>query len=234
MALAHAKLILFLPPGKRSFKEKAATIKRRIRDFANGQYNLLWHQATRHPPGPRPASTQTNSNIRRAILLAQEGQFGKAAKALLSEGLDFDSQEAFQNMHEKHPFSPPPPHLPPPPATPYTFNSAEVLNALHSFHTLSAGGPSSSRPAHFREAISSDRGNALLSTMTRIINLLSSGKAPRVITPFLAGGNLFAALKKTGGHRPIAVGETLRRWVAKCVAKKAVSDSAVFLAPNQL
>ena len=107
--------------------------------------------------------------------------------------------------------------------------------SLHSsFHLLSAGGPYSSRPAHFREAIASDRGNALLSTMTRIINLLSAGKAPRSIMRFMAGGNLFAALKKIGGHRPIAVGETLRRWVAKCVAKKAVSDSANFLAPSQV
>ena len=234
LALAHAKLILFLPPGKKSFKEKAATIKRRIKDFSNGQYRLLWHNASRRPPGPRPSTAQITSNIRRATLLAQEGQYGQAAKALLSQGLDFNSQEAIQSMHAKHPQAPPPPPLPPPPASPFSFSSAEVLNALNSFHTLSAGGPSSSRPAHFKEAISSDRGNSLLGTMTRVINYLSTGKAPSAITPFLAGGNLFAAVKKAGGHRPIAVGETLRRWVAKCVAKKAISETAEYLSPNQL
>lgn len=40
--------------------------------------------------------------------------------------------------------------------------------------------------------------------------------------------------KKSGGHRPIAVGETLRRWTAKCVAKKATAYSAHHLAPHQL
>ena len=70
--------------------------------------------------------------------------------------------------------------------------------------------------------------------MTRLINFLAGGKTPSVITPFLCGGNLFAAVKKSGGYRPIAVGETIRRWTAKCVAKKAIADSAEHLTPSQL
>lgn len=65
-------------------------------------------------------------------------------------------------------------------------------------------------------------------------NFLASGKTPTHIAPYLCGGNLFAAVKKNGGHRPIAVGETIRRWTAKCVAKKATADCADYLAPHQL
>ena len=135
-------------------------------------------------------------------------------------------------MKAKHPPSPPPP-LPPPDASPYTFTAAETLAALNSFHSLSAGGASGCRAAHVREAITTDRGNDLLTTMTRLINFSASGKTPS-IAPFLCGGNLFAALKKNGGHRPISVGETIRRWTAKCVARKATADTSEHLAPHQL
>ena len=70
--------------------------------------------------------------------------------------------------------------------------------------------------------------------MTRLINFLVAGKTPFDIAPYLCGGNLLAALKKSGGHRPIAVGETIRRWAAKCVAKKATADCAEHLSPQQL
>ena len=108
------------------------------------------------------------------------------------------------------------------------------MEALLSFHSLSAGGPSGTRAAHIREAIGSDRGGTLLSTMTSIINNLAAGKVPSEVSPFLCGANLFAALKKSGGHRPVAVGETLRRWTAKCVTRKATADCEGYLTPNQL
>ena len=233
-AFAYTKLVLFLPPGKKNFKEKAATVKARISSFREGRLDTLWHQATRLPPRRTSPSSSSSSNVHRATLLAQEGQFSKAAKALISKGLDFDSPDVLRNMSTLHPSSLPPPPLPAPSASPYSFSSSEVLNALLSFHSLSAGGPTACRAAHFREAISSDRGNSLLSTMTRLINFLAAGKAPPTIAAYLCGGNLFAALKKNGGHRPIAVGETIRRWTAKCVAKKATADTSSYLAPLQL
>ena len=232
IALAHTKLVLFIPPGKKSFKEKAAAVKQRIAAFLDGRLNDLWQQATR--PTKRKHNSSTSNNVRRATLLAQEGQFGKAAKALISHGLDFDSQDAINNMRLKHPFSPPPPEQPPPSATPYSFTKEEIMDALLSFHSLSAGGPSGTRAAHIREAIGSDRGGSLLTTMTTVINNLAAGKVPSEVSPFLCGANLFAALKKSGGHRPVAVGETLRRWTAKCVTKKATADCEAYLSPNQL
>ena len=159
-AFAVAKLILFLPPGKRTFKDKAATVKNRIAAFQDGRLDELWGKATRPVRGRRPAAAPcAANNVRRATLLAQEGQYGQAAKALMSQGLDFDSQEAIDSMRAKHPHSPPPPPLPPLDATPYTFTAAETLAALNSFHSLSAGGASGLRAAHLRESITSERGS---------------------------------------------------------------------------
>ena len=129
MAFAYTKLVLFLPPGKKNFKEKATTIKSRISTFLAGRLDDLWRQATRQTPRrSTPSSSSSPFNVRRATLLAQEGQFSKAAKALVSKGLDFNSPEVLRNMAMLNPPSPPPPPLPTPAAAPYTFTSAEVLS----------------------------------------------------------------------------------------------------------
>ena len=237
VALAHTKLTLFLPPGKKSFPQKSKVVGERIRAFKEGRLHKLWLQATKRPSRIlRVASSPPtpSNNVKRATMLAQEGQAGRAAKALVSQGLDFDSATAINNMQALHPQSPPPPPLPPPPAAPYSFTDTEVMEALNSFHSTSAGGPSGERPAHIQKTVNADRSNNFLPTLTRLINLLAAGKAPAAVTPYICGGNLFAALKKSGGHRPIAVGESLRRLTAKCVTRKATNDAKESLAPHQL
>ena len=234
-AFAYTKLILFLPPGKRHFKEKSAVVKQRISRFLDGRLNDLWKEATRPVRGKKRTSPpSTSGNARRATDLAREGQYGQAAKALISQGLDFDSEEAVENMRSKHPSSPPPPPLPPSNTPPYSIKAEEVLSALNSFHSLSAGGPSGMRPAHFKEAVASDQGHSLLPTLTRVVNSFAAGRISNTLKPYLSGGNLFAAIKKNGGHRPIAVGEVLRRLTSKCIARKATADTSDYLAPHQL
>ena len=137
-AFSYTKLVLFLPPGKKHFKQKSAVIKRRISLFLEGRRNELWQEATRPVRGKKRAAPPSSSgNVRRATDLAREGQYRQAAKALLSQGLDFDSAEAVENMRAKHP-----PPLPPADSSPYSLKSEEVLSAISSFHSLSAGGPS--------------------------------------------------------------------------------------------
>ena len=52
--------------------------------------------------------------------------------------------------------------------------------------------------------------------MTSFVNLVSSHKLPAEVHPIFGGASLIALRKKDGGVRPIAVGLTLRRLVAKC------------------
>ena len=237
-AFSVPKLILFIPPGRKIFKDKNAVVEQRIQSFLNGRLDELWAQATATGRRTTPSSTpRASANIRRATWLAQEGQFRQAAKALTSHGLDFESQEAVNEMQRKHPQSPhlTPNALPPPP--PYAFNSSDLISSLNSFSAATAGGPSGLRASHLKDALSAKNfsaGAQLIDVMTDVINIIAAGRAPPDLAPHLCGANLFAANKKLGGHRPIAVGETLRRWASKCLARKAFEDTREHLAPHQL
>ena len=236
-ALSIAKLVLFIPPGRKVFKDKGAVVDQRISTFLDGRLDELWAQATAVRQSKPSSAPRAASNLRRATWLAQEGQLRQAAKALTSLGLDFESQEAIEEMERKHPISPPVPPSPLPPPPPYKFTSSDLLSAVNSFSSTTAAGPSGFRASHLKEALSAKNfsaGAQLLDVMTDIINILVSGDAPPILAPYLCGANLFAANKKTGGHRPIAVGETLRRWAAKCLSRKAIEDTRAYLAPHQL
>ncbi len=60
------------------------------------------------------------------------------------------------------------------------------------------------------------------------------GKVPLSVRPIFFGANLFALGKKDGGVRPIAVGLTLRRMVAKIANYWATSKCSAILLPRQL
>ena len=60
------------------------------------------------------------------------------------------------------------------------------------------------------------------------------GDVPQEVRPFFFGASLVALKKKCGGVRPIAVGCTLCRLVAKIASKCVVDDMAELLAPIQL
>ena len=59
-----------------------------------------------------------------------------------------------------------------------------------------------------------------------VVNLLVAGRAPSCIIPFLCGAS--------GGLRPIAIGEVLRRLISKCVARAVQSEAVSFLSPLQV
>ena len=73
-----------------------------------------------------------------------------------------------------------------------------------------------------------------LTSLTDLSNLIASGRAPKKISPFLCGANLIATKTKSGGIRPIAVGEFLRRLVAKCASRLIASSANSIVSPLQL
>ena len=183
------------------------------------------------------SGSQQSSNIRRAKLAVQDGQYSKAIMALTSDGLATPSAEVLEEMLSKY-LQAAPPTLPsgqvPPPLT---VSESAVKRGVRSFPNGSAPGPSGLRPSHLREAMgcpSPDRANRFLSSLTRFLNLLAAGRAPPTITPHLCGTSLLASMKRNGGHRPIAVGEVLRRPVSKCLASLPRSPAISLLAPLQL
>ena len=89
----------------------------------------------------------------RARNLVQEGQLSQAARALVSLGLDVDSEKALQEMQARHPEAPPP-RLPEntPRIAPITINSEEVEETIKSFRPGSAPSPSGLRGKHLKKA----------------------------------------------------------------------------------
>ena len=64
--------------------------------------------------------------------------------------------------------------------------------------------------------------------------MVLQGDVPVDVRPLFFGASLVALRKKCGGVRPIAVGCTLRRLVAKVASFLVVGDMASLLSPRQL
>lgn len=60
------------------------------------------------------------------------------------------------------------------------------------------------------------------------------GRVPSTVLPYLYGATLTPLLKKDGGIRPIAVGNTMRRIVAEVTSKRVQNKAASTLQPWQL
>ena len=239
-----AKCVLASPAAghKLRWREILRRVKSRLQRWSDGDLAGLWSEALEDGRSlarrsGKATSSSTPHNIRSARLAVQEGQYSKAIKALTSNGLALPSPEILQEMLVKHPQAPPP-SVPPDPAPPSaTLSEAVILKGVKSFPNASAPGPSALRPSHLREAVrcpSPDRANLVLSALTNFTNLLAAGRTPPPVLPHLCGASLLACPKAKGGHRPIAVGEVLRRLTSKCLAIVSHSLASTSLTPLQL
>ena len=80
----------------------------------------------------------------------------------------------------------------------------------------------------------------ICATLRGVVNVLASGKAPKSVSPFLAGARLSALNKKNPREssvftdiRPIAVGETLCRLTGKCICTILRDRFSSFFQPSQ-
>ena len=91
------------------------------------------------------------------------------------------------------------------------------------------------RPQHLNDLIAgSDTDSSLLTALAAFSSLVLEGRTPLLIRSFFFGASLTPLNKKGGGIRPIAVGCTLRRLVAKLAGRMVVGEMANLLAPRQL
>jgi len=79
-----------------------------------------------------------------------------------------------------------------------------------------------------------DAGRQLLSNLTEFANICLAGRVPSVVRPVFCGASLCALSKKAGGIRPIAVGCTFQRLVAKAACSIVRDHVTSKLAPLQL
>ena len=116
---------------------------------------------------------------------------------------------------------------------PIKISSRQVYEAIRSFKAGTAPGPSGIRSGHLKEVKGrgEGRGAAALGALCRLVNTMAAGKVRKEVVPYLFGGNLFAIIKKTGGHRPVAVGDVLRRLTSKGIAYEVSGRAAQQLRP---
>ena len=122
-------------------------------------------------------------------------------------------------------------------AAPIVASREDVLLAIKSFSWASAGGPDGLRPSHLKQLTGKealDGAELLLSSLLNFTNLCLAGHVPRLIQPKFFGCRLLAFQKPDGGSRPIAIGNTLRRLIAKIACKSVCASAVEALAQIQL
>ena len=231
-------------------KSRASIVKENIRKWKNGDFQGLWKAAVSSlkkkkrgrkakDVSPNTERSQEEFNADRCKRLVGEGQLSRAAQALVSSGIAPANDENLEKMKTLHPQADRPPTLVPDPSVPpLVVTGAQVLDNIKSFKKGSAPGPSGLRAEHLKVAVVAGAApngvDKCIEAVTKLVNVILAGKVPERAAPCFFGARLHAAKKKSGGIRPIAVGEIARRLASKC-AMSAVSEKASqFLSPSQL
>ena len=111
------------------------------------------------------------------------------------------------------------------------------MEQLNLFSRFTAAGLSKTFPAHLLRAVqctASDQSQNALRVMTKLVNISCRGELPEFVSQALCSAWPSTLLKKTGGNRPIAVGDVLRRLIGKCLAQEANSEKKKLLQCLQL
>eukprot|EP00666_Eupelagonemidae_sp_cell4sb_P017976 gene17976-biopygen815 len=110
---------------------------------------------------------------------------------------------------------------------------AQVMEHLRAFARGTATPASGLRVQHLLDACACGEEDALAAPLARVVNWLAAGDAPGPAARHLAGARLIALLKPNGRLRPIAIGEVLRRLVAKCLCSTVQGEARALLWPLQ-
>ena len=197
-------------------------------------------------PSDRGARRTSEGEDARAKLAGKKISNGdiKGAIRVLSSNdsiLPFD-EDTLSILKAKHPSRHPDSKMPDCPTAENRTNALQlteeqVRKAIMSFPGGSAGGSDLLLPQHLKDLISKssgDGGTQLLSSITGLCNKMLRGEVPEQIIPLLYGASLLAFSKPQGGARPIAIGSTLRRLVAKAAVFYLKSAIKPKLFPRQL
>ena len=171
----------------------------------------------------------------------EDGDVRGAIRLASSEDTLADfSDNTFTALQAKHPLPHPDCSIPPVPLVSsgcLEVTAGAVVRAIKSFPNSSAGGFDRLRPQHLKDLLTivgDVEDSPLISALIAFCTLVLEGRTPEEVRPFFFGASLVALQKKSGGVRPIAVGCTLRRLVAKVAGFMVVEDMAALLAPRQL
>ena len=220
--------------GENTAGAAAAYTLDRLQRWLDGERMSLW-ETRRQPPRNHPGPLSPEERRDLATSLGREGFDKKACTALQSEGLCPFNPETAKSLEALHPRSLPPAVTPLQdlPLAPEIVPEL-VARCLRAFPAETAPGPTGLRVQHLRDACVAGGTDALLTQLAAVVSLVSQGIAPTTIAPVLAGAGLVALPKPSGGVRPIAVGELLRRLVGKCLMASVREEARHYFWPSQV
>ncbi|XP_065321304.1 uncharacterized protein LOC135928769 [Gordionus sp. m RMFG-2023] len=163
----------------------------------------------------------------------------KGALRLVSthDSLAEPSMSTYLKLCQKHPLANIIPISPQPHSTCASlFTSEEVREAILSFHRDSAHGLDGIRPIFLQDITSPSTCSqtSVLPKLTNFCNKILNGEVPNFVSPILFGARLIALQKPNNDIRPIAMGSTFRRLVAKMISSRIKHDASRLLSPFQL
>ena len=175
--------------------------------------------------GHKTASGQGVSR-ERVMMLVEEGQYSKAVKALVSEGLHELTEAVAAELKEKHPQRDDWARVAENKgsnAEKVSFDVDEVWKGLRGFPRGTAPGGTGGRAQHWVDALEilpADARNRILAPLATLCTRLANGGGPTELAQWLAGAPIFPLKKRGPGVRPIAVGEVLRRLIGRMFVNK--------------
>ena len=191
------------------------------------------------------ATADRKSNQRRAKELLESQRYRDAISALISAGMhDLSNPIVQAAVHMQHP-----PNTPSLPLVPEGESDSPPLqlplddftllkSKLNSFPVGSSGGRDGYYPQYYKDALNirvPAYVESYLKQHTRLVNVCLKGALPSVVMPFCAAASMNALRKPdTEVPRPIAVGLTLRRLVAKVAAHAGEKETVTLFSGLQM
>ena len=190
----------------------------------------LLRQAT---PPPTTTHNDPAKNMKRLVNQKLSDFNVKGTLQTLSDNCSFanPNEESFNTLQQKHPQAPDDLKPPPPPdadTSPICYSTAQIRAAISSFPHGSGAGLDGLRPQHLKDYISITAGDAstsLLISLKELVNYLANGHLLTDLRPFLYGAQLHGLCKSNGDLKPIAVGCTYQRLVAKSLLESLHSKA---------
>ena len=178
----------------------------------------LWNEVFSRSQSSSRVSSPTPKLEKSVLNALRQGDVRKALQLFVAAPIAPKCDATFSALKALHPIgmnhvTPPAPDEPV--HEPASFRSERVIEALNSFAPTSAAGLFGYRP-HLLQQCSRAESFHFTNTLTRVVNVLASGRAPLFLQPFLAGGVSIALQKNATAVRPLCCGDPLRRLVAKC------------------
>ena len=216
--------------GKKQKRNQDQHLEERFDRWNAGEYGKLWSEAVSLKRSKRQRTNSIEEISVSAKTLCLQGQYCRGAKVLASEDLARDNKATFKALEKLHPKEPLPNVILPDDTASYAFQFSKnvVDEQLKTFSKHTAAGPSKMFPEHLQHAVdctAPDWSEFALKAITKFVNFSSRGLFPVFISKALCCASLTALSKKKGGVRPIAVGEVLRRNIAKFLASEAKSEA---------